>query len=292
MTGDNKRKGQWKGGQDGAKRHKGQLNQAITAKGHKGVLVTCDKTKERQAVKDALNILNEMADKYFPPADKADSDANEDKAEETGGSSDTIQKKLQEEIDALKSAAKDGKTGRFTPLDTGVKGLLLVQFKDESLSPVVLVKKIFEEVEATKEFASRFINRIIPLEKIAYSGMDEIKESMLPLLEEHKKLFATPEKPLVYAVEIKRRNCTNLNTMDVINALAEMVGPEHKVNLSAPESVLLVEIFRNTCGVSIVTDFHKFKKFNVRSVIDPPVSEKPAEKKAKDESAKADAESN
>jgi hypothetical protein len=49
---------------------------------------------------------------------------------------------------------------------------------------------------------------------------------------------------LQYAVEIKRRNCTGLKTMDVINALVELVGPEHKVNLTTPASVILVEVFR------------------------------------------------
>lgn len=32
--------------------------------------------------------------------------------------------------------------------------------------------------------------------------------------------------------------------MDVINALVELVGPEHKVNLTTPACVILVEVFR------------------------------------------------
>lgn len=47
-----------------------------------------------------------------------------------------------------------------------------------------------------------------------------------------------------YAVEIKRRNCTHLKSMEVINDLAAIVGPEQKVNLTEPKVVILVEVFR------------------------------------------------
>ncbi|CAI5746493.1 unnamed protein product [Peronospora destructor] len=60
--------------------------------------------------------------------------------------------------------------------------------------------------------------------------------------------------------------------MEVIDALVELVGDNKtKVNLTAPRSVLMIEVFRNTCGFSVLTDFHRFKKYNVRSIIDPPV---------------------
>lgn len=45
-------------------------------------------------------------------------------------------------------------------------------------------------------------------------------------------------------MEIKRRNCTHLKSMDVINDLAAIVGPEQKVNLTTPKTVILVEVFR------------------------------------------------
>ncbi|CAH0513543.1 unnamed protein product [Peronospora belbahrii] len=297
MAGE-KRKKQWMGSRDGnTKRHNGSLAAAANAKGYGAVLVTCDKMHERQSVSDALNILNEAADRFFPSAKEKE----ENTTEKEGNS---VQKKLQEEVEALKTQAKSRQTGRFTPLDTGVKGAVLIQFKDDHLSPTALLAKIFEQVENTKEFASRFIMRMIPLEKIGYSSVEAIKELAAPMIETHLKTFKEEQKaagtddPFTFAVEFKRRNCTNLNSMDVIDTLVQLVGDDKtKVNLTAPRCVLMVEVFRNTCGFSILTDFHRFKKYNVRSIIDPPVSGQQTAKRgdkdgkllAKDDELKTDA---
>ncbi|POM80597.1 Trna acetyltransferase [Phytophthora palmivora] len=282
--GGEKRKKQWMSGRDGnQKRHKGALGAAANAKGHGAVLVTCDKIKERQSVSDALNILNDAADRFFPATTETES---QEEADEAG---DSVQKKLQDEIAALQTQAKSRQTGRFTALDTGVKGAILIQFKDKNVSPTALMSKILEEVESSKDFASRFIQRMIPLEKVGYSSVEAIKELAAPMIKEHLEAFKEEQKAagtdedFEFAVEFKRRNCTNLNSMDVINALVELVGDDKtKVNLTTPRSVLMVEVFRNTCGFSVLTDFHRFKKYNVRSIIDPPVPGQQTAKKDKD----------
>ncbi|ETI44789.1 hypothetical protein F442_10440 [Phytophthora nicotianae P10297] len=293
--GGDKRKKQWMSGRDGnQKRHKGALGAAANAKGHGAVLVTCDKIKERQSVSDALNILNEAADRFFPAAEEDNKDEGEAAADEEG---DSVQKKLQEEIAALQTQAKKRQTGRFTALDTGVKGAVLIQFKDDNVSPTALLSKIFEEVESSKDFASRFIQRMIPLEKVGYSSVEAIKELAAPMIKAHLEAFkaerkaAGKDEDFEFAVDFKRRNCTNLNSMDVINALVELVGEDKtKVNLTTPRSVLMVEVFRNTCGFSILTDFHRFKKYNVRSIIDPPVpGQQTAKKGEKNTKAEKDA---
>ncbi|OWY93016.1 hypothetical protein PHMEG_00037736 [Phytophthora megakarya] len=289
--GGDKRKKQWMSGRDGnQKRYKGALGAAANAKGHGAVLVTCDKIKERQSVSDALNILNEAADRFFP----VEREEKEETEAETG---DSVQKKLQEEIAALQTQAKSRQTGRFTALDTGVKGAILIQFKDSNVSPTALMNKIFEEVESTKDFASRFIQRMIPLEKVGYSSVEAIKELAAPMVKEHLEAFKEEQKAadkdgdFEFAVEFNRRNCTNLDRMSVINSIVELVGEDKtKVNLTTPRSVLMVEVFRNTCGFSVLTEFHRFKKYNVRSIIDPPVpGQQTAKKEKKDKEEKKSA---
>ncbi|TMW69655.1 hypothetical protein Poli38472_001811 [Pythium oligandrum] len=291
-----KRKKQWKAGGQDNKRHKGALADASTAKGSRGILVTCDRTKERQAVRDALNILNETADKYFPKeAGEGDAEAeNEDEEEEDSTAATSVQKMLQDEIAALKADAKKRVTGRFTALDTGVKGVLLIQIKDPALSAVALVGKILEDVDESKEFSSRFINRMIPLEAVGHSSTEDITKVADPMIQEfiaaYKADEATKDTPIEYSVEIKRRNCSRVESREVIDLLAGLVGKDHKVNLTTPNVVLLIEIFRNTFGLSIVTNFHKYRKYNVRSIIEPPVSTKPKESAKKTEEDKEDKE--
>lgn len=125
--------------------------------------------------------------------------------------------------------------------------MILIQFQDASISPIELMTKIFADVESSKEFSSRFINRMVPLEKIGHSSVDAIKELAKPLIEAHFKNLSAEEADSAvsgYAVEIKRRNCTHLKSMDVINAVVELVGAEHKVNLTTPKSVIVIEVFR------------------------------------------------
>ncbi|GLD95559.1 hypothetical protein PINS_up004236 [Pythium insidiosum] len=297
-NGGEKRRKQWRNGGSDQKRHKsgagsgsGPVAYASSAKGSSGILITCDRTKERPSVANALNLLNDVADKYFPQSnketeseDEGKDDQEKEKDEKTDASN--VQKLLADEIAALKQDAKQRKTGRFTALDTGVKGVLLFQILDSNISAVALVTKILEEVEATKEFPSRFINRVIPLEKIGYSSLEDIKTIAEPLIKDFIAAYqaddATKDVPIEYSVEIKRRNCTGLESREVIDALAALVGTDHKVNLTTPNVVLLVEVFRTTFGMSIVTNFHKYRKFNVRSIIEPPVSTKPKQTDAEE----------
>jgi tRNA acetyltransferase TAN1 len=135
-------------------------------------------------VRDALNLLNEVADKLYPKTEGDDdtADGEADENEDEGASSSTVQQMLQDEIAALKADAKSRKTGRFTPLDTGVRGVLLIKIIDKSISAAALVAKIFQDVEETKEFPSRFVNRLIPLEQIGYSAMEDIKAVAEPMI--------------------------------------------------------------------------------------------------------------
>ncbi|EQC38158.1 hypothetical protein SDRG_04587 [Saprolegnia diclina VS20] len=232
-------------------------NVASTAKGFAGILVTCDRTKERQVVKDILNILNDTADKHYPK----DLDENDDDDDDADDDSKTSAEKLAEEIKGLK---KD--KGRFIALDSGVKGIIMIQIADKKIPVVALVNHIFEEIEATKQFSSRFIQRVIPLENLCFPDITEITEAVTPYIERHFK----DTKDLTFSVEVKKRNSGNIASMDIINACVAVVGPAHKVNLTTPDVVILIEIFKNVCGVSVVTNFHQFRKFNVRSILDPP----------------------
>ncbi|RHY99719.1 hypothetical protein DYB26_008976 [Aphanomyces astaci] len=263
----NKRKPQWSAATSHKKRHV-----ASTAKGFSAVLVTCDKTKERQCVKDILNILNDAADVLYPKKDDKVVDASaadnavtadDDESKPTKTSADL----LQEEISGLKKDAKDRKTGRFSALDSGVKGIILVQFLDESMDVKKVIDHIFEQVQKTMEFSSRFIQRMIPLEKLCYPSVEDITACATPFIERHFKDTSG------FSVEVRKRNSGNIVSMDIINACVDVVGSQHKVNLTAPHVVIVVEIFKNVCGVSVVTNFHQYKKFNVRMILDPPAKE-------------------
>jgi hypothetical protein len=90
---------------------------------------------------------------------------------------------------------------------------VLIQCLDEGVSPVALVGEVLGEVERTKEFASRFISRMIPLERVGYSGVDEIREVARPLIEQHldayKQRFAGESE--VPPLEVRPRTGVQCN---------------------------------------------------------------------------------
>jgi len=45
-------------------------------------------------------------------------------------------------------------------------------------------------------------------------------------------------------VEIKKRNCGKIPSIDIINACVGVVGEGHIVNLTKPDIVILIEIFK------------------------------------------------
>jgi len=49
--------------------------------------------------------------------------------------------------------------------------------------------------------------------------------------------------------------------------VASLVPETWKADLSNPELVILVEIFKTTCGISCVTEFNKYKKFNLHELV-------------------------
>lgn len=46
-----------------------------------------------------------------------------------------------------------------------------------------------------------------------------------------------------YAIRYNIRNHDTFKSGDVVNKIAALVGPQHKVNLSNPDKVILVEIY-------------------------------------------------
>ncbi|RHY29225.1 hypothetical protein DYB32_005323 [Aphanomyces invadans] len=214
------------------------------------------------------HLVHNAADVLYPTQDDEDDGRNGTAAAtEDDDKPKSSAELLQEEIDGLKNDAKIRKTGRFSALDSGVKGIILVQFLDQTMDVKKIIGHIFDQVQKTMEFSSRFIQRMIPLEKLCYPSVEEIAACATPFIERQFK----DTTGLQFAVEVRKRNSGNIVTMDIINACVAVVGPQHKVNLTTPDVVILIEIFKNVCGVSVVTNFHQHKKFNVRMILEPHV---------------------
>ena len=73
-------------------------------------------------------------------------------------------------------------------------------------------------------------------------------------------------EPTTYAIVIKIRNNTKMERDEMIKSVAELVDVKHKVDLTDPEYCIVIEVLNHVCGLSVVKDYNKFKKYNLEQI--------------------------
>jgi len=121
---------------------------------------------------------------------------------------------------------------------TGVAGLVAAK---TAFNPFEVIKK-FREILKQRPYEFRYTLRVIPIEKIIRTDLNEIQRvatEMSEKIEENESFRVTLEKRF-----------TQLSTRDVIEAAAANI--ERKVDLTAPDKILLIEIVGGLTGISVI----------------------------------------
>eukprot|EP01122_Echinamoeba_exundans_P004819 TRINITY_DN15045_c0_g1_i1.p1 TRINITY_DN15045_c0_g1~~TRINITY_DN15045_c0_g1_i1.p1 ORF type:complete len:461 (+),score=106.44 TRINITY_DN15045_c0_g1_i1:151-1383(+) len=216
-----------------------------------GVIISCDLNKEPKCTKEMLDLLNEVADQYFPVG-----------GAQTETEASDLSIELHKELDLLKSGA----SRRFFAVQTNCKNMVFIRFAEDNLDPVAVVNQIFEHVLSTGEARTRFTNKIIPICKTAPSYLDRLVQVAKPLMAQH--FHKTPGKVLSFMVDYRHRYTDSIRKDDSTKELVRMVGRPHKVDLNNPDKVIIVEVFNKALGMSIVEGdaYRKYKCYNLRQV--------------------------
>ena len=71
-----------------------------------------------------------------------------------------------------------------------------------------------------------------------------------------------------YALRPTIRSHQQLKRDVLISKLANLIQPEHKVNLTSPGKVVLVEIYQMFCGMSVVDggEWESLKRYNMNEL--------------------------
>lgn len=67
----------------------------------------------------------------------------------------------------------------------------------------------------------------------------------------------------------RKRSNSSFDRDTLINKLATMVqerNPDHKVNLTNPETTIVVELMKSNCGLAVIKGFAQMSKYNLRQV--------------------------
>ncbi|KAK4136212.1 hypothetical protein BT67DRAFT_440358 [Trichocladium antarcticum] len=90
-------------------------------------------------------------------------------------------------------------------------------------------------------------------------------EEKAPGTEGNEAAAAAERKPFTFAIRPSIRNHGKLKRDFVINTIAGMVNDDvHKVNLTSPDKVILIDVYQTVCGISVVDgDWDALKRYNL-----------------------------
>jgi len=121
---------------------------------------------------------------------------------------------------------------------TGIRGLVVAK---TALDPVVAVEK-FRATLQEKPYEFRYGLRIIPVQKVVHTNLEEIRAAAAELT---SKMTASE----TFRVTVEKR-FTSIHTRDLIEAIATDI--KNKVDLDKPDKVVLVEVLGAYTGISLL----------------------------------------
>ncbi|KAG5971978.1 hypothetical protein E4U55_000980 [Claviceps digitariae] len=179
-----------------------------------------------------------------------------------GQDDEDIEAAIEAELRDMKSQEKIKTSQIFTPVSAGIECLFFMKTM-EPIEPGALVQKMCEDAQACLDPRNRkckYINRLTPVfdtEKATENGINKVARTVLSstfylkdeLTNNRNQCLkaSAPVEPIpacTYAIRHNIRNHTTFNSDEVINKIADLIDGRHKVNLSSPDKVILVEIFQ------------------------------------------------
>ncbi len=121
---------------------------------------------------------------------------------------------------------------------TNVAGLIAAK---TSLDPFEVIKR-FRDVLRERPYEFRYSIRIIPIEKVVPTDLNEIERVAT-------EMGGRIGKDETFRVTVEKRY-TSLSTRDIIEAAASNI--ERKVDLTKPDRILLVEVVGSITGISLI----------------------------------------
>ncbi|KAK3348088.1 hypothetical protein B0H65DRAFT_462367 [Neurospora tetraspora] len=259
--------------------------------GDRGIWVTCARHQENKAAREVINLFEEYIETMYgiKPASK------EPKVEDDDDAELDIEAAIAKELGAMKEKKtadvqkQEDDKALLKAMKLNIDCLLFVRTKSP-IEPVEFVKRIVvdtKECTDIRKIKCRYLNRLTPMSVMGKATEQGLAETARQVLEEYfdlsgkkgeqkeedgaevKKEGENKEqkeyKPYTYAIRPTIRNHSNLKRDVVINTIAGLINDErHKVNLTNPDKVILVDIFQTVCGLSVVDgDWDELKKYNM-----------------------------
>ena len=229
----------------------------------KGFLIFTDKHREKNCIRDAYNILNDVTEKLYPNLEENKANINLNEEINIKNNDFNVSSKIDEEIKNLKNNKKI-----FNNINTRCAAIIFIKIEQEysnQISPKEIVNYIINEVITTKKSLSKCISKFYPIEICTKYSLDIFKEKVEELI---KKYFPENiEKTKTWKIELRVRNNSSVDKNEIKNFIFNKINRDkYKVEYKNPELTFLVEISWNLMCLSVLEKFNEFKSYNIQSL--------------------------
>ncbi|PVV02467.1 hypothetical protein BB560_003076 [Smittium megazygosporum] len=221
--------------------------------GMKGFYITGERGRERKCAKEVIFLLDKYKDKLYPQSTEENEAEVEEKEEKS------IEDSIQAELLEMKKKRPESV---FKPIFTDTECITFIQSPPE-FDVVKIAMNIMQDCATTKSKDTRYTSRIVPIEATCKADIQAIEKTVESLAQGYLNKDA-PQT--TFMIETKVRNNQSVNKDQLIQKVASVFGKYHKVDLKNPKLVILAEVFRGVCVVSILKDFVKLRKYNIISL--------------------------
>lgn len=228
--------------------------------GSRGFLITCNNgAKFSNMVRtEAYSILNEYADLKFGP-EKIITDASSDE-EETN-----LEDALKKEVLEIKHSNSKDAVRRFQYIPTKMKSFIFVE--TTLMDPAELLDDIFSDLLTTRERKTKFCQRFLPVDCACHAKHEDIVEAARNIV---KPIFVdqTNTERIQYCLAWRATSNSSLTRDDIFEEVNVYINSkeEHIAEYKTPDIVVNFQIVANTCFISILRNYVKYKKFNIEMI--------------------------
>ncbi|KIR68049.1 hypothetical protein I314_01542 [Cryptococcus bacillisporus CA1873] len=221
-----------------------------------GILISTTKDKEKAAELEIIKQLEKIADELYPESSEGKEGVIEEDLD--------FEEMLKRDLESMKDASV--KSQRFRLCSKEGFCLIYVIILPP-LQPHRLVEYILKHAESTGKCPLRHCKRLIPIPATAGATLRQLSEVAASVV---KSGFESPDgQAFKFAVDTNSRNSDKLERMEMIRTVAEQVailGGGHTVDLKNADKTILVEVYKNNLGVTVLNDYEKYKKYNPGAV--------------------------
>ncbi|KAL8858383.1 MAG: hypothetical protein Q9178_005064 [Gyalolechia marmorata] len=201
--------------------------------GDAGIWATCDMHKEGLCAVELRDLFNEYAGLIYGDVTAGHAPVMDD----TQPGSDDIEAEIDKEVQGIQISKQEA---LFVPVKIDVQ----------------CVKK------------TRHVKRLTPMARMGKATEKSLEEVAKAVLAPVFHQDGVPAQK--FAIRTTIRNNHTMKRDDIIKRVADLVGQPHMVDLKGYDRMILVDVYRNILGMSIVgSDFEGLKRFNIAEIYEP-----------------------